>query len=117
MLKFFGYDKCSTCRNAQKWLDAHDVTYEKIDITQTPPTKVTLKKILTGGQYKLGDLFNRSGQLYREMGMKDRVKELTEDEALSLLAEHGKLVKRPIVVGDKQATVGFKEDVYDATWR
>jgi len=116
MLKFYGYDRCSTCRNAKKWLDAKGVKYESIDITAVPPPKATLKKVLAAGNYSLKDLFNKSGELYRAMNMKDKLRTLTDAEALDLLATNGKLCKRPIATDGKKHTVGFKEETYKSTW-
>lgn len=116
MLKFYGYDNCSTCRNAKTWLTAHDVAFTSIDITEKPPPKSLLKAILKQGDYTLKDLFNKSGQLYREMKMKDRLATMSETEAVDLLAEHGKLCKRPIVTDGKQHTVGFNEERFADTW-
>ncbi len=116
MVKFYGYDKCSTCRNAKKWLDAQGVAYKDIDITATPPTKALLKSILKVGDYSLKDLFNKSGQLYRQMNMKDKLPDMSEAEAISLLAEHGKLCKRPIVTDGKSHTVGFREERFSEVW-
>ena len=54
-------------------------------------------------------LFNTSGVDYRELGMKDKLPTMSEAEALALLATHGNLVKRPILIGDGKALAGFKE--------
>jgi len=116
MLKFFGYDKCSTCRRARQWLDSRGVDYEAIDITKRPPSRATLRAILKSGDYTLMDLFNKSGELYRSMKMKDRLATLTEAEALALLAEHGRLCKRPIVTDGERFTVGFDEERYRQDW-
>jgi len=116
MIRFYGYDRCGTCRNAKKWLDAHGVVYQSIDITEKPPPKALLKKILKSGDYSLKDLFNKSGQMYRDMNMKERLAEMSEARAVELLAEHGKLCKRPIVSDGSRHTVGFSEDAFERIW-
>ena len=116
MLKFYGYDKCSTCKNAEKFLTVQKINFEKTDITQTAPAISTLKLALNQG-YTLMDLFNKSGVQYRELGMKDKVKTMTESEALKLLSQNGRLVKRPIVTDGKNITVGFKEASFKKLWR
>lgn len=117
MIKLYGYNKCSTCKKAEKKLKEKGISYNFIDITTTPPSKTTLKSILKSGDYELKDLFNRSGVLYREMNMKDKIKTLSENQAIELLASHGKLVKRPIVTDGKKYTVGFKEDSFSKVWK
>ncbi len=116
MLTVYQYPKCSTCRNALKHLDAAGIQYKAIDITEKPPSKATLKAILKAGEYTLKDLFNKSGVLYREMKMKDKLPKISEAEAITLLAENGKLIKRPIVTDGKKFTVGFKKEVFEETW-
>ena len=111
MLKFYGYSKCSTCVKAKKFLKDKDVAFKDIEIVDLPPSKTDLKKALKDG-YGLKDLFNKSGQLYREMNMKEKLPNMSEAEALDLLAKNGKLIKRPFVIGAKQILVGFKEDQY-----
>jgi arsenate reductase len=116
MLKFYGYDKCSTCRKAKKWLDANSIAYQTFDITKTPPPNRVLKRILKSGDYTLKDLFNRSGVQYRELKMKDKLPAMSESQAIDLLASNGRLCKRPIVFDVDRHTVGFKEDVFAAIW-
>lgn len=124
-LKFYGYDKCDTCRKAKKFLAGKKNAFDDIDITKTPPSKTLLTGILKSGDYSLKELFNTSGELYRSLGMKDKIGRLSEGELLDLLVKNGKLVKRPIVTDDaaespkgdgKRATVGFKEDVFKKIW-
>ena len=92
------YRKCSTCMKALKWLDEHNINYEERAIKEENPTYEELKKF-----------FNTSGMLYKEMGLKDKLKDMSEDEQLKLLATDGMLVKRPLVIGDDFVLTGFKE--------
>lgn len=111
-MKLYGYIKCDSCRKAIKWLDAKNISYESIQIRETPPSIDELKQMLESlGSLK--KLFNVSGMDYRSMGMKDKLPTISEDEALELLASNGNLIKRPFVVGSKVATVGFKEAVWE----
>lgn len=114
-MKFYGYNKCSTCRKAQKFLDGKKVSYEDIDITQKPPPKTTLKKAFQ--KYGMKKVFNTSGVQYKELKIKDKIKDMTEAQALDLLAGNGRLVKRPIAVDGDRVTVGFNEDEYKTIWR
>lgn len=116
MITFYGYDRCSTCRKAKQALNAADVAFREVDITEHPPPKKLLKSIFASGEYQLGDLFNRSGVQYRELGMKDRLKSMSDNEALDLLASNGRLCKRPIVSDGERATVGFRQPAFDQTW-
>ncbi|MBI3564665.1 MAG: arsenate reductase family protein [Elusimicrobia bacterium] len=114
--KIYEYEGCSTCRKALKFLDAKGVAYERVPIVTSPPTKAELKAMLglVGDRRKL---FNASGLLYREMGMGERLKTLTDEQALDLLSKHGKLVKRPFVLLEGRGLLGFKEDEWKAAFR
>lgn len=116
MITFYGYDKCSTCRKAKKLLVERDIAFKFVDITETPPPKRLLKQIVDSGRYKLSDLLNKSGVQYRELNMKERVKSMTPADLIDVLAENGRLCKRPIVTDGKQHTVGFDEAAFNV-WR
>lgn len=116
MIDFYGYDGCDTCRKAKKWLDAQGVEYKSIPIVEKPPSAALLKRVLKSGDYELKHLFNTSGQVYRQMKIKDKLATMTEAAALKLLSANGKLCKRPIVTDGKQHTVGFKSDVFKRVW-
>ena len=112
MLTIYTYQKCGTCREALKWLDARGISYQVKPIRETPPTVAELKTMLAAMGGDLRKLFNTSGVDYRELGMKDRLPEMAETEALELLATNGNLVKRPFVTGRGKALVGFKQAVW-----
>jgi len=116
VIDFYGYPGCSTCRKAAGWLDEHGVAYRTIDITRDPPPAALLRRLIDGHGYALGALFNRSGQVYREMKLKDRLAAMDRAEALALLASHGKLVKRPVVADRTRATVGFDPARFAEVW-
>src|SRR5262245_2358327 len=106
-VRIYEYAKCSTCRNALKFLDRSDVPYEKVSILETPPTRAELKKMLAAQGGNIKKLFNTSGEVYREKKIGDKLKTMTVDDALDLLASNGKLVKRPFVLTDDTGLVGF----------
>ncbi|GGZ98243.1 ArsC family transcriptional regulator [Arenicella chitinivorans] len=114
-MKLYQYPKCSTCRNAVKFLRAHTVEFQSIDITLQPPTVDELRTMLAAYGGEIGRLFNRSGVRYRELKLKDSLPTMSEAEALALLASDGKLIKRPFLVGTTgPSLVGFKADEWQA---
>lgn len=115
-MKFYGYNKCDTCRKAKKWLEAKGKKLEDIDITTNPPTYAQLKEYLDQSARPLKDFLNKSGQQYRALNMKEKVKELSEDEILKMLAKEGRLIKRPIVSDGKKVSVGFDEKDFKTLW-
>lgn len=109
MLKVYEYAPCSTCKKALKFLDTHKIKYENLPIVETPPSLTELKKMLifVGNIRKL---FNTSGLVYREMNLSEKLPNMTETEALKLLASHGKLIKRPFALSKNHGFVGFSEE-------
>lgn len=110
MIQFYGYNKCSTCLKAKKLLNESGIIFKDIDITTNPPSMELLENILKFSDYKLTDLFNKSGQMYRELNMKEKIKNMPELELIKLLSENGKLVKRPVIVNIKKYAVGYDEE-------
>lgn len=103
------YRKCSTCIKALKWLEANGVKYEERPIVEENPTYEELKAWHEKSGLPVKKFFNTCGLVYKEMGLKDKLPTMSDDEQLKLLATDGKLVKRPLVVGDDYVLVGFKE--------
>lgn len=116
MITFYWYPKCGTCRKAKKWFDEKEVSYQEIDIAQNPPSKEELETIYKKSGLSLQKFFNTSGMKYRELGLKDKVKAMSEEEMLTLLASDGMLIKRPIAYDGERVTVGFKEENFQNSW-
>ncbi|MBC1780164.1 arsenate reductase family protein [Listeria booriae] len=117
MTTFYWYPKCSTCKKAKQWLDDNKVDYNQIDMIETPPTKEELQQWWKNSGLGIRRFFNTSGIKYRELGLKDKVDQMTEDEAFTLLATDGKLIKRPIVTNGEKVTLGFKESEFVENWK
>lgn len=115
-LIFYGYPQCGTCRKAKKWLDERGIDYEYIHIVDEPPTRKQIAQWHAVSELPLKKFFNTSGKKYRELGLKDRIAEATEEQMLDWLASDGKLLKRPIVTDGESVTVGFKEDEFEKVW-
>ena len=105
---FVNYPKCSTCRKAKKWLDENNIEYESRHIIEDNPVASELREWWEISGLPLKRFFNTSGMKYRELKLKDKLPDMSEDEQLDLLATDGMLVKRPILVGDDVVLVGFK---------
>ena len=105
---FVQYTKCSTCRKAQKWLDEHNIEYESRHIIEDNPQADEIKEWYTQSDLPLKRFFNTSGMKYRELKLKDKLPDMSEEEQFELLATDGMLVKRPIIVGDDFVLTGFK---------
>jgi arsenate reductase (glutaredoxin) len=117
LITFYHYPKCGTCRKAKKWLEDNGVELNEVHIVESPPSKEELEAFYKKSELDLKKFFNTSGQKYRELGLKDKLAEMSEDEKLELLASDGMLIKRPITTDGNQVTVGFKEEQFEQTWK
>jgi len=110
MLKVYTYAKCSTCRNAVKFLRTQEIEFQEVPIRETPPSLAELRQVLAAKGGNIRAIFNTSGNDYKALGLSAKLPQMTEAEALHLLEGNGNLVKRPFVVGEKVRLVGFNED-------
>lgn len=107
------YPRCTTCKKAQKWLDENGVEYTLRDIKEENPSYEELKEWHEKSGLPLKKFFNTSGKLYKDMQLKDKIPEMSEEEQLRLLATDGLLVKRPIGIKDDTVVVGFKQEEWE----
>lgn len=108
-MEFLCYSRCTTCQKAKKWLDANKIEYTEHPIKEQKPTVEELKKWHKMSGLPLKKFFNTSGLLYKDMKLKDKLPQMSEEEQYALLATDGMLVKRPMLVGEDFVLVGFKE--------
>ena len=108
-MQFICYPKCSTCAKAQKWLDENGVEYDFRDIKLNNPKIDELAQWYETSGLEIKKFFNTSGLLYKELKLKDRLPQMSDDEKLALLSSDGMIVKRPLLIGDDFVLVGFKE--------
>tara|TARA_Y100001968_G_C18971288_1_gene532405 strand:- start:98 stop:460 length:363 start_codon:yes stop_codon:yes gene_type:complete len=105
----YSYGKCSTCRKAIKWLTENKLSFDLLDIVETPPGKNILMKALKNIENRK-KIFNVNGLSYREIGS-NIISSMTDEEALQALLEDGKLIKRPFLISKNgQILLGFKEE-------
>jgi len=112
-MQFICYERCSTCKKAEKWLRENGIEFDKRDIKTENPTEEELRAWQQKSGLPLQRFFNTSGQIYREMGLKDKLKTMSDDEKFALLATDGMIVKRPILVKEETVLVGFKESEWE----
>lgn len=114
-MKLYLYPKCSTCKKAVHFLEKHGISFVAKDVTRATPTTIELHAMLAlqGGQ--LRKLFNTSGELYRSMGLSEKLDSYSTSDAFKLLQQHGMLIKRPFLIGDKIGLTGFNESTWSAS--
>ena len=110
---FIEYPKCSTCKRAKSWLEEHQLPYEDRHIVEMNPTAEELQVWVGRSGLELKRFFNTSGLKYKELGLKDKLPTMTDEEKIALLATDGMLVKRPLAVTEDKVLVGFKEKEWE----
>ena len=110
---FLQYPPCSTCQKAKKWLDEKGIAYTDRHIKEQNPTYEELKRWYEVSGLPLKKFFNTSGLKYKELNLKEKLPNMTEEEQLRLLATDGMLVKRPVVVKDNVVLTGFREKEWE----
>ncbi len=110
---FLEYPKCTTCQKAKKWLEDNGVNFEERNIIQNNPSKDELKMWINSNDYDIKKWFNTSGLKYKELNLKEKLSNMTDDEKIDLLSSDGMLVKRPLLINGEKVLIGFKEE----TWK
>ncbi|MDR1194599.1 MAG: arsenate reductase family protein [Peptococcaceae bacterium] len=116
MSTFICYPRCSTCQKAKALLDSRGARYETRDIKTDNPSYDELKSWLELSGLPVKKFFNTSGLLYKSLGLKDKLPSMSEDECLRLLATDGMLVKRPLLVDEHRALVGFNPTEWESVF-
>lgn len=114
---FIEYPKCSTCRNAKKWLEDHKIEFVDRHIIENNPTEEELTKWIKESKKDIKKWFNTSGMKYKELNLKDKLVNMSEKEKIKILASDGMLVKRPILITDKGVLVGFREAEWEESFK
>lgn len=110
---FIEYPKCSTCKNAKKWLIQNNIEFEDRNIVENIPTKEELEKWIKQSKKEIKKFFNTSGLKYKELNLKEKLPNMTDKEKIELLSSDGMLIKRPLLITDKEILVGFKEKEWE----
>lgn len=103
---FVCYKNCSTCKEIEKSLIKQGISFEKRDIKEDNPTAAEIKEWHERSGLELKKFFNTSGLVYRELNLKDKLGDMSQEEQYELLSTDGMLVKRPIVVTATEVLVG-----------
>lgn len=112
MITLYEYPKCTTCRKGRKFLEENGVAFQVQDMVSVPPSKETLKEIISKSDRDVDDFFNRRGKKFKELELKERLDSMSLDEKIEVLESDGMLIKRPLAYDGKQVVLGFKEDAY-----
>ncbi|HEY4172658.1 MAG TPA: ArsC family reductase [Rhodopila sp.] len=110
----YGIKACDTMKKARTWLDQHGVGYAFHDYK----TQGIGREALAAWARSVGweTLLNRAGTTFRKLPEADRAG-LDEAKAIGLMLAQPSMIKRPVLDVDGSLVVGFKPEVYAATFR
>jgi len=112
-MTFICYEKCSTCKKAENWLVKHKLSFKKRAIKDETPSSKELEDYWKRSNLPIKKFFNTSGLIYRELNLKEKLKTMSEQEQLELLSSNGMLIKRPLLITEKNVLVGFNSKKWE----
>lgn len=97
MSKIVIYQKptCTTCRQVYAALQAAKVDFDSVNYYLDPLSKPKLKELVKKMGIKAQQLFRSKEDIYKKLKLAG--KEVSDDEAIDLMARHPDLIQRPIV--------------------
>ena len=112
-MQLIGYSKCSTCKNAIKWLGINNINFNFREIKEDTPTVEELSLWINKFNIPIKKLFNTSGLKYKELNLKDKLDSMSDIEKIELLSSDGMLIKRPLLVSNTKILIRFKEKEWE----
>jgi arsenate reductase len=111
LITVYGLKNCDTCRKALKWLKAEGVEHRFHDVRANGVSRADI----AGWAAKAGweTLLNRRGTTWRGLPEADKTN-VDEAKAVTLMAAHPALIKRPVFEIDGAVAVGFDDAARDA---
>ena len=103
-LTLYHNPRCSKSRGALELLEARGLAPSVVRYLETPPDAATLKALL--GKLGIGarQLLRSGEDEYKSLGLDNPA--LTDEQLITAMAEHPKLIERPILVAGDKAVIG-----------
>ena len=111
MTTLYGIPNCDTVKKAQKWLTQHNITYSFHDYRKDGLDETLINAFLT--HHSWSDLLNKRSTSYRALSAEQK-ETLNEPNAIALFIEFPTLIKRPLLIDENNALLGFKAESYQA---
>ncbi len=109
---FLQYPSWTSVRKAKVWLTENNVDFEARHIINENPTAKELKEWQEKSGKDIDDFFSKNGKVFKELELKDKLPTMSYEEKVNLLANDGKLCKRPLAISKDNVVIGFNEDEY-----
>ncbi|MCR8968557.1 Spx/MgsR family RNA polymerase-binding regulatory protein [Facklamia sp. 7083-14-GEN3] len=118
MIKVYGLKHCSTCQKIINYMQEQGFELSEIeDIRDNPPSLSELKLAYQSTDGNIRKMLNTSGQLYRDMKLKERLDSMSSEEVLKLMSKNGMLIKRPLLIQKERASSGSNLKIINRVWK
>ncbi len=102
-MKIYHNPRCRKSREGLAILEEARVEHEIIDYLKNPPSEEEIRELLSKLNMDAIELVRQNEAVWKE---KFKGKDLSSEEIIRAMADHPKLIERPIVVRGSQAVVG-----------
>ena len=106
MLKIYGISNCDTVKKTTKWLENNNVDFDFHDFRKDGCDKALVSSFFEKIDWTT--LVNKRSTTYRNLDA-DVKDNLSESVAFDLILEQPTLIKRPVIIAEDKAIVGFSE--------
>jgi Spx/MgsR family transcriptional regulator len=114
MITLYGIKNCDTMKKARAWLDAREIAYAFHDYKDSGIDKPRLESWAERVGWET--LLNRAGSTFRKLPDAER-EGITGKKALRLMLAQPSMIKRPVLDTGKKLIIGFKPEIYAATFQ
>ena len=103
-LSIFHNPRCSKSRKTLEIIEINDVEVQVILYLQDPPSVSELNSLLEKLGMKASELVRKGESIIKELDI--NLSSISNDDLISIMAEHPILIERPIVFNESLAIIG-----------
>jgi arsenate reductase len=104
VLSIFHNPRCSKSRETLEIIEINDVEVQVILYLQDPPSVSELNSLLEKLGMKASELVRKGESIIKELDID--LSSISNDDLISIMAEHPILIERPIVFNESSAIIG-----------
>lgn len=103
---------CASCRKVKNWLKERDIKFVEKNIFTTLLNDKEIKYLLSRTENGTDDIISKRSKIVRDNGID--LDEISTDELCKFIVENPSVLRRPIIISDKNMQVGYDEEEIDA---
>ncbi|MBT2655008.1 transcriptional regulator Spx [Bacillus sp. ISL-18] len=108
MVTLYSTPSCGSCRKAKAWLEEHHIDYIERNILSNPLTVDEIKSILRLTEEGTSEIISTNSKTFQELNI--NIESLPLNEFYTLIMEHPKMLRRPIILDEKRLQVGYNDE-------